>query len=48
MIKMQMRRRDPNFTDGKTESTDIATMIEKAKWYFFSLIKPYLWWWGYV
>ena len=31
MIKMHMRRRLSNFTDGTTESTDIATMTEDEK-----------------
>ena len=42
-----IRRRTANtvtFTDGTTEPIDPATMTEKEKRHFISLIKPYLWW----
>ena len=32
------------FSDGTTEPIDPATMTEKEKRHFISLIKPYLWW----
>ena len=32
------------FADGTTEKTNLATMTEKEKRQFISLIKPYLWW----
>ena len=34
------------FSDGTTEKTNPATMTEKEKQHFISLIKPYLWWGG--
>ena len=42
-----IRRRTANdvtFTDGTVEKTNPATMTEKEKLHFISLIKPYLWW----
>ena len=32
------------FADGATEKADPATMTEREKRRFVSLIKPYLWW----
>ena len=44
-----IRRRTANdvtFTDDTTEKTNPATMTEKEKQHFISLMKPYLWWGG--